>query len=59
MSVSPHWILRQFRSILIFCILSMKNVLKSSANCLLELHVGRDRSWFLHSKLLHIPKIFL
>ena len=57
--VSPGCILRQFRSIPIFCILSVKNALKSLAYSLLELHVVRGSSWFLPSKVLHIPKIFL
>ena len=57
--VSPHCILKQLRSFLIFCILSEKNALKSLANSLLELHIGRGSSWFLPSKVLHISKDFL
>ena len=49
-------ILKQLRSFLIFCILSVKKALKSLANSLLELHVGRGSSWLLPSKVLHIQR---
>ena len=46
-----------FRLVLIFCISSIKTLLKSFARCWFDSLEGRGRSWFLPRRLLQMLKI--